>query len=89
MEHNNRNIRYNREHHAQQSSLQDNLLDIFLRDTHGSSPKILRLIEESNETLKSKSNVIISPEVIELLEADLTDSVMSDDSVDSVASRVF
>ena len=89
MEHNNRNLRYNREHHAQQFSLQDNLLDIFLRDTHGSSPKILRLIEESNETLKSKSNVIISPEVIELLEADLTDVVMSDDSADSVASRVF
>ena len=81
-EHNNRNLRYNREHHAKQTSLQENLLDIFLRDTHTSDPKILRFIEDSIAAKKSDLN--LSPEVTNLLENDVSDdSAISLDLADS------
>ena len=71
-------MRFNREHHCRQTSLQYNLLDAFLRDTHGSDPRILRLIEESNPP--KKSNETLSPRVIPLLQNDNSaSSSMSDE----------
>ena len=67
-EHNNRYLRYNREHHSRQNSLQNNLLDTFLRDCHTCSPKILRIIEESNSS--QRSDIVLSQAVIDLLDTD-------------------
>ena len=41
-EHNNKKVRYNREHHARQSSLEYNLTDVFKRSSRISSPIILK-----------------------------------------------
>ena len=77
-EHNNKVIRFNREHHARQSSLQKNLIDVFMRDTHSSDPKILKILEESNA--KEKSELILSPEVFNMLEFKSNEFVESDSS---------
>ena len=71
-------IRFNREHHARQSSLQANLIDVFMRDTHSSDPKILKILEESNA--KEKSELILSPEVFDMLEFKSNEFVESDSS---------
>ena len=71
-------IRFNREHHARQSSLQANLIDVFMRDTHSSDPKILKILEESNA--KEKSELILSPEVFNMLEFKSNEFVESDSS---------
>ena len=78
-EHNNKNVRDNLEHHARQFSLQKGLKDAFYRDTHGSDPRILRLIEESIN--REKSEIHLSQAVRNLLESD--DSAMTADSDDS------
>ena len=91
-EHKNKIVRYNREHHARQFSLQLGLYDAFLRDCHGSSPKILRIIEESINRNPELTELHLSQSVIALLETTddtivSTDSEMSDDS--SVSGDFF
>ena len=82
-EHNNKIVRYNREHHARQFSLQLGLLDAFHRDCNGSDPRILRIIEQSIN--KNPPELHLSQSVIALLEEtdDSNISEMSDDSSDS------
>lgn len=72
-EHNNRNLRQNIEHFSRQNSLQNGLLDIFLRSTYASDPNILKIIQES---LPKKPDKRISPQVQELLDnpSDISDS---------------
>ena len=79
-EHNNKIIRFNREHHARQSSLQANLIDVFMRDTHSSDPKILKILEESNA--KEKPELILSLEVYDMLEFKSNEFVESDSDSD-------
>ena len=84
-EHNNRNIRYNREHHARQTSLQVGLLDAFRRDCHKSDPKILRILEESIDR-KDHSDFHLTQNVLDLLEDSddkSNDSSKSSDDSDS------
>ena len=78
-EHNNKNVRFNREHHASKKSLQDNLLDTFRRSTHTSDPDILEILEKSLPKTVSKP---ISLEVMKLLLGNDSDS-SSDSSIDS------
>ena len=78
-EHNNKNVRDNREHHARQKSLQLGLLDAFHRDCYGCDPRILRIIEESIN--REKPEIHLSQAVRNLLESD--DSAMTADSDDS------
>ena len=78
-EHNNKNVRFNREHHASKKSLQDNLLDTFRRSTHTSDPDILEILEKSLPKTVSKP---ISLEVMKLLLGNDSDS-SSDSSMDS------
>ena len=80
-EHNNKNVRFNREHHASKKSLQDNLLDTFKRSTHTSDPDILEILEKSLPKQISKPT---SLEVIKLLVA--TDSDDSDSCSESFDS---
>jgi hypothetical protein len=85
-EHNNRNVRYNREHHARQSSLQIGLYDAFRRDCHSSDPRILRIIEESinRDRDEEETELHLTQAVINLLATDdSNDSVRSDDSDNS------
>ena len=82
-EHKNKNLRNNREHFSRQNSLQNGLLDIFLRSTYASDPKILKIIENS---LPTKSSKPISPEVNELLLDD--NAILSDSNSDSDESEV-
>ena len=76
-EHNNKNVRFNREHHATKKSLQANLLDTFRRSTHTSDPDILEILEES---LPKKIPQPISLEVLKLLLSNDSDSDSSSDS---------
>ena len=85
-EHNNRNVRYNREHHARQSSLQIGLYDAFRRDCHSCDPRILRIIEESinRDRDEEETELHLTQAVINLLATDdSNDSVRSDDSDNS------
>ena len=91
-EHKNKIVRYNREHHARQFSLQLGLLDAFLRDCNGSDPRILRIIEESINKNPELTELHLSQSVIALLDEvssvdDSNDSEMSDDS--SVSGDFF
>ena len=90
-EHKNKIVRYNREHHARQFSLQLGLKDAFLRDCHGSSPKILRIIEESINKNPELTELHLSQSVIALLAEtdDSNNSEMSDNSSDSESSGNF
>ena len=90
-EHKNKIVRYNREHHARQFSLQLGLKDAFLRDCHGSSPKILRIIEESINRNPELTELHLSQSVIALLAEtdDSNNSEISDDSSDSESSGNF
>ena len=90
-EHKNKIVRYNREHHARQFSLQLGLKDAFLRDCHGSSPKILRIIEESINKNPELTELHLSQSVIALLAEteESNNSEMSDDSSDSDSSGNF
>ena len=72
--------------------MQLGLKDAFLRDCHGSSPKILRIIEESINRNPELTELHLSQSVIALLETTddsivSTDSEMSDDS--SVSGEFF
>ena len=49
-----------------------------MRDTHSSDPKILKILEESND--KEKSELILSPEVFNMLEFKSNEFVESDSS---------
>ena len=65
-EHNNKIVRYNREHHARQISIKDNLKDCFVRSSNASDPVILHMIEE--QILRKRSSERpISAEAYELL----------------------
>ena len=90
-EHNNRNVRYNREHHARQSSLQIGLYDAFRRDCHSSDPRILRIIEESinRNREEDETELHLTQAVINLLATDSVRSDDSDDSDDSTESGPF
>ena len=71
--------------------MQLGLKDAFLRDCHGSSPKILRIIEESLNKNPELTELHLSQSVIALLAEtdDSNNSEISDDSSDSESSGNF
>ena len=72
-------LRNNREHHSRKGSLQASLEDVFLRQTHISDPKILKIIENSRPEHEHKP---ISPEVLALLvESDESHSDSNDSNM--------
>ena len=66
-EHNNKKLRFNREHHSRKSCVTKGLQDIFMHSTYASDPKILSILEES--LTKSRSpEMPMSQEVIDMLD---------------------
>ena len=88
-EHNNKKLRFNREHHSRKFSVTKGLRDIFMRSIYSSDPKILRILEES--LIQSRdSKTEMSQSVIDLLEStDSNNPDSSESDTDSVISMVL
>ena len=77
MEHNNKFLRFNREHHSRKSSVTKGLQDIFNRSMYSCYPRILLILEESLIPRRPEPNEL-SQDVINLLESSDFDDSMSD-----------